>query len=155
MLDLRRLRLLSELARRGTIAEVARVVGYTPSAISQSLLQLEREAGVPLLERDGRRVRAFGEMVALLWAQGNQAGAIRLEELWNDLARTHLFSLLCGYPMNAFSRQNDVPPFSEVCTCHSRVLPAETPRERERTSSNQQHDQSHDHEEFDQRECGC
>jgi DNA-binding transcriptional LysR family regulator len=35
MLDLRRLRLLSELARRGTIAEVARVVGYTPSAISQ------------------------------------------------------------------------------------------------------------------------
>jgi DNA-binding transcriptional LysR family regulator len=57
MLDPRRLRLLSELARRGTIAEVARVVGYTPSAISQSLLQLEREAGVPLLERDGRRVR--------------------------------------------------------------------------------------------------
>src|SRR5918998_5388539 len=57
MLDLRRLRLLSELARRGTIAEVARVVGYTPSAISQSLLQLEREAGVPLLDRDRRRVR--------------------------------------------------------------------------------------------------
>src|ERR671917_591483 len=57
MLDLRRLRLLSELARRGRIAEVARVVGYTPSAISQALLQLEREAGVPLLERDGRRVR--------------------------------------------------------------------------------------------------
>jgi DNA-binding transcriptional LysR family regulator len=57
MLDLRRLRLLSELARRGTIADVARSVGYTPSAISQSLLQLEREAGVPLLERDGRRVR--------------------------------------------------------------------------------------------------
>jgi DNA-binding transcriptional LysR family regulator len=57
MLDLRRLRFLSELARRGTISEVARVVGYTPSAISQSLAQLEREAGVALLERDGRRVR--------------------------------------------------------------------------------------------------
>jgi DNA-binding transcriptional LysR family regulator len=57
MLDLRRLRYLSELARRGTIAEVARAVGYTPSAVSQSLLQLEREAGVTLLERDGRRVR--------------------------------------------------------------------------------------------------
>jgi DNA-binding transcriptional LysR family regulator len=57
MLDLRRLRLLSELARRGTIAEVAKVVGYSPSAVSQSLAQLEREAGVPLLERDGRRVR--------------------------------------------------------------------------------------------------
>src|SRR5215217_4651081 len=57
MLDLRRLRLLSELAQRGTIAEVARVVGYSPSAVSQSLAQLEREAGVALLERDGRRVR--------------------------------------------------------------------------------------------------
>ena len=57
MLDLRRLRLLSELSRRGTIAEVAGVVGYTPSAISQSLAQLERETGVALLERDGRRVR--------------------------------------------------------------------------------------------------
>jgi DNA-binding transcriptional LysR family regulator len=57
MLDLKRLRLLSELSRRGTIAEVATVVGYTPSAVSQSLARLEREAGVPLLERDGRRVR--------------------------------------------------------------------------------------------------
>lgn len=57
MLDVRRLRHLSELARRGTIAEVARAIGYTPSAVSQSLLQLEREAGVALLERDGRRVR--------------------------------------------------------------------------------------------------
>jgi DNA-binding transcriptional LysR family regulator len=57
MLEMRRLRLLSELSRRGTIAEVARVVGYTPSAISQSLAQLEREVGVALLERDGRRVR--------------------------------------------------------------------------------------------------
>ena len=57
MLELKRLRLLSELSRRGTIAEVASVVGYTPSAVSQSLAQLEREAGVPLLERDGRRVR--------------------------------------------------------------------------------------------------
>jgi DNA-binding transcriptional LysR family regulator len=57
MLDLKRLRLLSELSRRGTIAEVASVVGYTPSAVSQSLAQLERETGVALLERDGRRVR--------------------------------------------------------------------------------------------------
>ena len=57
MLDVRRLGLLSELSRRGTIADVARLVGYTPSAVSQSLAQLELEVGVPLLERDGRRVR--------------------------------------------------------------------------------------------------
>ena len=57
MLDVKRLRLLAELSRRGTIAAVARTVGYTPSAVSQSLSQLEREVGVALLERDGRRVR--------------------------------------------------------------------------------------------------
>jgi DNA-binding transcriptional LysR family regulator len=57
MLDVRRLRLLSELARRGTIAEVGRAVGYSASAVSQSLAQLERETGMALLERDGRNVR--------------------------------------------------------------------------------------------------
>ena len=57
MLEVRRLRLLSEPSRRGTIADVARAVGYTPSAVSQALAQLERETGVALLERDGRRVR--------------------------------------------------------------------------------------------------
>jgi len=57
MLDVKRLRLLAELSRRGTIAAVARTVGYTPSAVSQSLAQLEREVGVALLERDGRGVR--------------------------------------------------------------------------------------------------
>ena len=57
MLDVRRLRLLSELSRRGTIAEVAKAVGYSASAVSQSLAQLEREAGMALLERDGRNVR--------------------------------------------------------------------------------------------------
>ena len=55
MLDVRRLRLLSELSRRGTIAEVAKAVGYSASAVSQSLAQLEREAGMALLERDGRQ----------------------------------------------------------------------------------------------------
>ena len=57
MLDVRRLRLLTELSHRGTIAAVAKAVGYTPSAVSQSLSRLEREAGMPLLERDGRHVR--------------------------------------------------------------------------------------------------
>jgi DNA-binding transcriptional LysR family regulator len=56
MLDVHRLRLLRELARRGTIAAVAEALAYTPSAVSQQLAVLEREAGVPLLERSGRRV---------------------------------------------------------------------------------------------------
>jgi DNA-binding transcriptional LysR family regulator len=56
MIDVRRLRLLLELARRGTITAVADALAYTPSAVSQQLAALEREAGVPLLERAGRRV---------------------------------------------------------------------------------------------------
>ena len=56
MLDVRKLRLLRELAHRGTIAAVAEALSYTPSAVSQQLTALEREAGVPLLERSGRRV---------------------------------------------------------------------------------------------------
>jgi DNA-binding transcriptional LysR family regulator len=56
MLDVHRLRLLRELAYRGTIAAVAEALSYTPSAVSQQLSALEREAGLPLLERTGRRV---------------------------------------------------------------------------------------------------
>lgn len=57
MLDLRRLRLLHELNARGTIAAVADALQFTPSAVSQQLAVLEREAGVPLLEPAGRGVR--------------------------------------------------------------------------------------------------
>jgi DNA-binding transcriptional LysR family regulator len=57
MLDLHRLRLLRELHARGTIAAVAHALQFTPSAVSQQLAVLEREAGVPLLERAGRGVR--------------------------------------------------------------------------------------------------
>ncbi len=72
------------------------------------------------------RVKAFGEMVALLWAEGKREGAIRLEELWNDLQKTHPFSLYCAYPIRAFNGPAQEVPFHEVCTCHSRVLPAES-----------------------------
>src|SRR5580698_7301586 len=56
MLDVRRMRLLRELARLGTIAAVAQAYSYTPSAVSQQLRALEREAGVPLVRHAGRRV---------------------------------------------------------------------------------------------------
>lgn len=56
MLDVRRLRLLLELTKRGTVTAVADALGYTPSAVSQQLAVLEREAGVPLLKHAGRKV---------------------------------------------------------------------------------------------------
>ena len=76
---------------------------------------------------DGRpRVKAFGEMVALLWAEGNYTAAIRVEELWNDLQKSHSFSLFCAYPMNCFGGEKFVGPMTGVCTTHSRVIPAES-----------------------------
>ena len=55
-LDVRRLRVLRELAERGTVAATAEALAFTPSAVSQQLSALEREAGVTLLEREGRRL---------------------------------------------------------------------------------------------------
>ena len=76
---------------------------------------------------DGRpRVRAFGEMVALLWADGEYQAAIRLEEMWNELQKAHTFSLFCAYPMNNLGGQKYMEPHSGVCTVHSRVIPAES-----------------------------
>lgn len=56
-MDVGRLRLLRELAERGTVISVAKAVSLTPSAVSQQLKTLQREVGVALLEPDGRRVR--------------------------------------------------------------------------------------------------
>ncbi len=75
---------------------------------------------------DKRRVRAFGEMVALLWAEGNQTAAIRLEELWNALQKTHAFSLFCAYEMSGFGGEQFIEPLGNVCATHSRVIPAES-----------------------------
>lgn len=66
MLDVRRLRLLRDLARLGTIAAVARAHSYSASAVSQQLTLLQREAGVGLLERDGRGVRLTPAGTALV-----------------------------------------------------------------------------------------
>lgn len=72
------------------------------------------------------RVRAFGEMVALLWADGNRDAAYELERLWNELAKTLSFTLYCAYPLNGFGGETDGTPFAEVCSSHTRVIPAES-----------------------------
>lgn len=75
--ELRRLRLLHELALRGTLASVAEALSYSPSTISQQLAQLEKDAGVPLLIPDGRRVRLTEHGVVLA---AHAARALELEE---------------------------------------------------------------------------
>src|SRR5882757_8028537 len=66
MFDLARLRLLRELAHRGTMTAVAAAFGLTSSAVSQQLATMEREARVALLERVGRRVRLTAEGARLV-----------------------------------------------------------------------------------------
>ena len=70
-------------------------------------------------------VHAFGEMVALLCAEGRPEAAIRLEELWNDLAKTLSFSLLCAYPLGAFRGQAYGATLLRICGAHSRAFPSE------------------------------
>jgi DNA-binding transcriptional LysR family regulator len=84
MLDLRRLRLLRELKERGTIAAVADALQFTPSAVSQQLAILEREAGVRLLERAGRGVRLTDP--ALVLADHAEALLERAAQAEADLA---------------------------------------------------------------------
>jgi DNA-binding transcriptional LysR family regulator len=86
MLDVRKLRLLRELARRSTITAVADALAYTPSAVSQQLAALERETGVQLLERSGRRVMLTAAGAAL--AERTEAVLALLEQAAAELAAT-------------------------------------------------------------------
>lgn len=74
----------------------------------------------------GRCVRAFGEMVDILWRQGKRDAAIELEKLWNQVTATHEVRLLCAYTMRDFYKSEDSPQFAEVCHLHTHVLPTET-----------------------------
>jgi PAS domain S-box-containing protein len=70
-------------------------------------------------------IRAFGEMVALLCAEGNSGGAIALEDFWNELGKKHTFALFCAYPIKGFNNECDGEPFSHICKSHTRVIPTE------------------------------
>jgi hypothetical protein len=67
-------------------------------------------------------VRIYGQMVDVLWQQGKHDIAIDLEVLWNQLACTQLFSLLCGYAMGSFYKDAH---FAEVCAEHTHVVAAD------------------------------
>lgn len=70
----------------------------------------------------GRPVRVFGEMVALLWEDGDVAGALELEGRWNALAQVREFALLCAYPTAALADGSGLAALAAVCSGHSDVL---------------------------------
>jgi hypothetical protein len=67
-------------------------------------------------------IRIYGQMVDILWQTGKQDAAIRLEMLWNQLANTHAFSLMCGYAMGHFYKDAN---FADICSHHTHVVSAD------------------------------
>lgn len=67
------------------------------------------------------RIRAYGELVDLLWRDGDVQGALLIEDLWNDLAGSYTLSLLCAYSRGNLYRESGRRSWSEVCQRHVRV----------------------------------
>jgi hypothetical protein len=74
-------------------------------------------------EKSDRRVRAFGEMVAVLWANGHVGATVRLEQLWNKFCETRAFCLFCAYPQSGFS-QDAAESILHICSAHSKMIAA-------------------------------
>jgi len=91
--------------------------GLDPAAFDRVIGGLIRQAGA-----GGRPVRAYGEMVALLWDDGLVNAAIQLEAMWNELGRAHSFSLFCGYPVGSVTRDGHLDAFAAVCRLHREVV---------------------------------
>jgi signal transduction histidine kinase len=123
--------------RRGLLTEFD--ARYTLSSIMSGGVPDEalfRRQIEPALENVRRRrrsssVRAYGEMVNLLWCDGNGGAALALEALWNQLAETQQFSLLCGYCMSLFDDAADSKILSALCGEHTHVVPTERYLERD------------------------
>ncbi|MDB5121229.1 MAG: hypothetical protein JWN56_2447 [Sphingobacteriales bacterium] len=78
-------------------------------------------------KKDNRKVRAFGEMVAILWAQGNNGATVNLEHLWNKFCEREAFCLFCAYPKSGFT-QSQNESLLHICNSHSRLIkPSQKP----------------------------
>jgi hypothetical protein len=131
-------RLITEALRRSAIDLEAVGPEHLHFVDAQQMLNRFMRAGRPdselfaehlggaleTMTQGGVGLRAYGEMVALLWAQGNPEGAIALEKLWNTLAERRRFSLLCAYPVKTLGKAH--AGFDEMCAAHTHVLPSET-----------------------------
>jgi len=67
------------------------------------------------------RVAVCGECAPLLWAQGQAEAAIRLEHLWDDIAKSDGVTILCGYPLGSFQGAVGSSIFDKICAEHSAV----------------------------------
>jgi hypothetical protein len=128
-------RIESCLQRRGADVDAMKRLGHLVTLDARDTLELFMTDGMPnpgafrrtlgqiLTDlRRGREhctIRAYGEMVDLLWKDGREAAAIRLETLWNQLGGTHDFALLCGYSMGNFYKGAAI---DEIKVQHSHLV---------------------------------
>jgi len=93
------------------------VRGHPDEALFRSTIK-------PVIQRaraGGRKVRAFGEMVALLWARGNHDATVELEQLWNRLLSEEEIPLFCAYPSVGFNARV-TPQVNAIRAAHSHVV---------------------------------
>ena len=114
-----------------TLADAGTTLGAFMVGDSLSASRFEEVVG-GLLDQvadrhPGARIRAFGEMVDILCLRGQQDATEALEELWNHLARTRNFALLCGYRLDVFDRVAQATALPGVCHTHSHVRLAADP----------------------------
>ena len=70
---------------------------------------------------DAPRVAACGECAPVLWAQGKGEAALRLEQLWNGIAKTYDVDILCAYPVLDFLGEESQDMFRQICAEHTAV----------------------------------
>jgi PAS domain S-box-containing protein len=107
-----------------TLAKIMVNGSVDENRFKQVIGGLLNQAGNAIHEKECR-LAVFGELVALLWAEGKPEEAIRVERFWNDLSKGHSFSLLCAYPMGSFDNKTHIKPFIRMCREHSGVVPNE------------------------------
>jgi anti-sigma regulatory factor (Ser/Thr protein kinase) len=103
-----------------------------PDAFHDVIGGLVREASQSEPAKRSRRgtgrIRAYGEMVALLWDAGDVLSAIELEKLWNELARELDFSLWCAYHAHSLAVHEHADEVHDVCSLHTCVIEEATAR---------------------------
>lgn len=128
-------RLEERLTARGIDVAAARRRDYYIALDAEEVLSSFMENGWPDEERfrqmvsdllsrarqQDRRIRVFGEMVAVLWAQGHRGATVRLEHLWHMYCESEDFSLYCAYPQLGLT-QDAAEAVEAICAAHSRVI---------------------------------
>jgi hypothetical protein len=127
------------ISARGVDLRAAAVDGCYQAIDARELLSTFMLQGAPdrarfeeaigaVLDRasaDGRHPKVYGEMVALLLADGDMTATLALEDLWSELAAERDFSLMCAYPLKSFELAGR-DAFRRICSQHSTVIPTET-----------------------------